>query len=298
MRKNNEIYDQDAFVWSDQYYNPPSMRELVLYELHVGTHSWNACSKKIKHFKQIGTFKDIEKQLSYFVELGINGLALMPIGQDIHSAPGNCWGYDPISLFSIHTDYGTPDDLKSLINSAHLLGISVFFDYVPNHLSSRNILGNFDGPADIYFPSDRKKKVTPWGPRPDFSKPQVRAYIIDAAANLLSNYHFDGIRVDSTGNIRNYTENNTPIIDPHGWTLLQELNDYIHSNFPGKITIAEDLNDPGGVVNLGGNGFDLQVRPFSILLILTYSCMISSGMECFSGICCKQSSTYQTRGGK
>ena len=229
--------------------------------------SFASCGCSTKEFSNgrvdfpgsIGTFNDITQNLAYLIDLGINALALLPITQDSHMRPFNCWGYDPVSLWAVHNDYGTPDDLKNLINSCHLVGISVILDYVPNHLAGGNILNYFDGPEDIYFPEDYNIKRTDWGPRLDFSSKKVRTYVIDAAESWLRDFHFDGIRVDSTCNIRGYTVNGASKVHPDGWILLQELTDMIRLKFPRCISIAEDLQDHESKLNHGGAGFDSQV---------------------------------------
>jgi len=257
----NVIYDHQVFKWTDDDFERPSLDKLVLYQVHVGSFSYSGCSKQIyKEDKEVsgkvGTFRELTDRLDYLADMGINGIALLPITQDVHIAPYNCWGYDPVSLFALHTDYGTPDDLKQLINTAHSKGISVFFDMIANHLCGKNILNAFDG-KDIYFPEDESRN-TDWGPRFNFSHPRVQEYILDAVEYWLRDYHFDGVRMDSTGNIRAYFKDGENVILPDGWALLQRMNDMIASKYPDKITIAEDLMDHEGYINQGGIGFQLQ----------------------------------------
>lgn len=241
---------------------------MILYEVHVGSFSSSGCSNEeyssdnVETPKRIGTFKDVKEKLYYMKELGVNTLALLPITQDSHMKPFNCWGYDPVSLWAVHTDYGTPDDLKDLINTAHMLDISVIIDYVPNHLSGENILNYFDGPNDIYFPDDQTIKGTDWGPRLDFGSKIVRNYVIDSVESWIRDFHFDGVRVDSTCNIRAYNCQGSLNILPDGWVLLQELTDMIRLKYPKCISIAEDLQDEESKLNHGGAGFDCQVSNF------------------------------------
>jgi len=258
----SEVYDLKKFKWTDRQYRMPKHNNLILYECHVGTFGTAGCSHAVCDGKeirdQIGTFKQVTAKIPELVELGINCLALMPITQDAHMAPYNCWGYDPVSLFAVHTDYGTPDDLKELINTCHTNKIGVIFDFVPNHMSIDNILGWFDGPNDLYFPSDDRIKCTDWGPRPNFASPRVRRFLVDAVELWLRDFHFDGVRVDSTCSVRMYDYFGQRNVLPDGYILLQEMNDMVHLKYPHKITIAEDLQDPWSMCNHGGAGFDMQ----------------------------------------
>lgn len=258
----SEIYDLKSFKWADRRFKGKKFNDLILYEVHVGTWPLSGCSQtafnESQQLERIGTFKEVQASIPHFLDLGINCIALMPITQDSHHAPFNCWGYDPVSLWAVHTDYGTPDDLKELINACHVKGISVLCDFVPNHFAEENVLNFFDGPEDLYFPHDISLKATPWGPRPNFASPRVRRYCVDAVEFWLREFHFDGVRVDSTCNIRMFNQGGQNSMLPDGYIFLQEMNDMVHLKFPHKITIAEDLQDPFASCNHGGAGFDVQ----------------------------------------
>src|SRR5262249_12738341 len=114
----------------------------------------------------------------------------------------------------------------------------------------------------IYFYDDSRRN-TPWGPRPDYGRPEVRTYIRDNALFWLNKYHIDGLRFDSVSNIRNrYGNNNDPFNDlPDGWSLLQWINDQIRATHPWKIAIAEDLQNNEWITKdtgAGGAGFGSQ----------------------------------------
>ncbi|EGD81363.1 hypothetical protein PTSG_02082 [Salpingoeca rosetta] len=237
------LYDHSEFPWTDGDFIPPPINKLVLYELHVASFSK-------ADGQDHGTFASTTARLDYLKSLGINAIALMPITHDDHPNEHHnmpCWGYDPISLFAIHPSYGTPNDLKLLVNTAHELGMVVVFDSVFNHMHSRSILQFWDG-TNLYF----EQEGTEWGPRPRFTSHGVQDYIIDSIVSFFRDYHMDGVRVDSTSNVRGQGSD-----IPGGWQLLQRINDVVHENFPRAFTIAEDLYDDRRL-NTGGACFDLQ----------------------------------------
>lgn len=262
---NGVIYADD-FDWrneqgeADQFVLPP-WNELVIYELHIGTfHDDN------REDDQPGTFAQTIEQLDYLQSLGINVIELMP---SLEFAGDISWGYNPAHIFAVESVYGGPNALKELVKAAHQRGIAVILDVVYNHFGPSDLpLWQFDGWSDneqggIYFYND-ERAATPWGAtRPDYGRPEVRQFIRDNALMWFEEYHLDGLRWDSTVNIRNRNGNdNDPANDiPEGWTLMQWINREIQEHFPGKLTIAEDLmNNPWLTKSdgEGGAGFGAQ----------------------------------------
>ena len=112
-------WDQTKYLWQDAYWRGTNSQDLVIYELHVGT------------FTPEGTYHAVEQQLPYLLELGINTIELMPVAE----CPGRWnWGYDGVGFYAPSHNYGTPDDLKSLIDKCHQSGISMILDVVYNHI--------------------------------------------------------------------------------------------------------------------------------------------------------------------
>ncbi len=254
---NDVIYDHSAFNWTDQQHRPPTLNSLILYETHIAV----LCNNQYER----SYIKAILK-LDYLKKLGINGIELMPITQDLHE---KCWGYDPISLFAVHQNYGTADELKTFINEAHKRSISVILDWVPNHITKMCILHE-----DYFYSIKDEKHETKFGPRPDFSRRQVKAYLIDSLRSWLDDFHFDGIRVDSLETMRFITDSQKRILE--AWTFLQEMTAVIHKEFPDKILIAEDLQNDDKINGL--LGFDSQWDPafFSVMLNVAKACEDSS----------------------
>jgi malto-oligosyltrehalose trehalohydrolase len=176
----SEVIDPAAFVWSDANWRGRPWEEVVFYELHVGS------------FTRAGTYAGVEARLQHLRDLGVTAIELMPLAD----FPGRRnWGYDGVLLFAPDSQYGRPEDLKRLIDSAHRLGLMVFLDVVYNHFGPE---GNYLGLYASAFLSDRHQ--TPWGAAINFDGPDsrpVRDYYIHNALYWLEEYHFDGLRLDA-----------------------------------------------------------------------------------------------------
>jgi maltooligosyltrehalose trehalohydrolase len=173
--------DPRAFVWTDERWRGVSRDDLVIYELHVGT------------FTPEGTFAGVEARLDYLAALGVNAIELMPIAE---FAGSRNWGYDGVDLFAPSHHYGTPDDLRRLIDAAHRRGLAVLLDVVYNHLGPDG--ASLSAFSRQYF-SDRHRG--PWGDAINLDGPgsdRVRAFLIENALHWIHEYHVDGLRLDAT----------------------------------------------------------------------------------------------------
>jgi 1,4-alpha-glucan branching enzyme len=263
---DGEVYDPN-FAWKNAFHIPP-WNELVVYELHVGTFPDKP--------QAAGSLLDaVIADLDYLRNLGINAIELLPQNE----FPGDVsWGYNPSLIFAVESVYGGPDALKRLVDAAHGKGIAVILDVVYNHFGPNDLsIWQFDGwferyhgedMGGIYFYNDWRAN-TPWGRknRPDYGRPEVRKYIRDNVLQWLEEFRIDGLRFDSTIYIRNVNgDNNAAPDDPSnlggwGWNLLKWVNDEVAGQQPGKITVAEDLqNNPWLTrpTSLGGAGFGSQ----------------------------------------
>ena len=185
----SQVVDPDHFAWRDIEFQPPSLRELVLYELHVGT------------FTPAGTFLGVIEKLDDLRRLGVNAVELMPIAD---FAGERNWGYDGVSLYAPARSYGTPDELRTLVEEAHRRGIAVYFDVVYNHLGPDGAYHSVFAPR---FYSGRHK--TPWGDGLNFDSDgsdMVRAYFIENAMAWIYEYRADGLRADATHAIQDDSE--------------------------------------------------------------------------------------------
>jgi 1,4-alpha-glucan branching enzyme len=255
----NAVVVDPAFDWGADAFAMPPWHDLVIYEMHVGTFNDTPGGPP-------GDLRTAIGRLSHLVELGVNAIQIMPIGE----FPGDhSWGYNPSDLFAVETAYGGPEGLKAFIVAAHAHGIAVIIDVVYNHLGPSDLdLWQFDGwqedgKGGIYFYHDWRS-TTPWGDtRPDYGRGQVRQLLRDHALFWLDEFRADGLRWDMTLYIRTVHGN------PHdagqrladGWGLMQWINREIDERFLWKISIAEDLQDEPWMTRApdeGGAGFDSQ----------------------------------------
>jgi maltooligosyltrehalose trehalohydrolase len=168
------VVDPDAYRWRSTPWRGRPWRETVFYELHPGA---------------LGGFKGVAEHLPRLKELGITAVELMPVA-DFFGARN--WGYDGVLPFAPDAAYGTPEDLKALIDRAHELGLMMFQDVVYNHFGPE---GNYlHAYASPFFRSDIH---TPWGAAIDFKNPVVRRFFIENALYWLEEYRFDGLRLDA-----------------------------------------------------------------------------------------------------
>lgn len=237
---------------------PPTLNEMVIYELHIGTFG------KQQQAGPSNLEGAIEK-LHYLKDLGINAIEVMPLSE---FPGGYSWGYNPSHIFAVESDYGTPASFHDFVAKAHELGIAVIVDVVYNHLGPDDLdLWQFDGWSEndkggIYFYNDERAE-TPWGAtRPDYGRGQVREYICDNALMWIQEYGVDGLRFDATSYIRNVQGTRGPEGDlPDGWSLMQWINQEIHGARPAALTIAEDMQDDSALTaetKDGGAGFNTQ----------------------------------------
>ena len=250
------VVDPAAFVWNQGSYQTPAWNDMVVYEMHLGTF-------RDLPGPAVGTLDSARQFLPYLQDLGVNVVELMPLVE----FPGDSsWGYNGSHPFAVESAYGDPAALKRFVREAHARGIAVVLDVVWNHWGPLEMdLWRFDGWSQgpwggIYFYNDWRAQ-TPWGDtRPDFGRGEVRQYIRDNALFWLQEYRLDGLRVDSTVNIRD-TGNGLGAPLPDGWSLLQWINDEVDASQPWKILFAEDLWQDAWITRptgAGGAGFDSQ----------------------------------------
>lgn len=181
----SQVIDPTAFDWRDDNWRGRPWDEAVIYELHVGT------------FSPAGNFAGVAERLDHLADLGITAIELMPVAD----FPGRRnWGYDGTLLFAPDSRYGTPDDLKRLVQAAHARGLMVFLDVVYNHFGpDGNYLGSY---ASAFFNPQRH---TPWGAAINFDGPDsatVREFFIHNALYWIEEFHVDGLRLDAIHAIR------------------------------------------------------------------------------------------------
>jgi maltooligosyltrehalose trehalohydrolase len=177
--KPSAIVDPARFDWTDASWRGVGGHGQVIYELHVGT------------FTAEGTFAAAARELPALRELGVTVVEVMPVAE----FPGRFgWGYDGVDLWAPCHLYGTPDDLRRLVDRAHALGLGLILDVVYNHFGpDGNYLKSF---SPDYF-TDRHNE---WGDALNFDGPHsgpVREFFIENAGYWIDEFHFDGLRIDA-----------------------------------------------------------------------------------------------------
>jgi maltooligosyltrehalose trehalohydrolase len=226
----SEVIDP-RFNWTDQSFVAPKLRDLVLYELHIGC------------FTPQGTYAAAIEKLPYLERLGVSAIQLMPLA----SAPGKRnWGYDGVSLYAPNNNYGRPEDLRHFVNECHAHGLAVYLDVVYNHFGP-------DGAYHrLYHPHFYNPQVqTPWGEGLNFDGADshyVRSFFIENALHWMEDYHIDGFRLDATH----------AIADRSPTHFLEEFNAAVKQRAAelGRtcLVIAEDERNLRRLLDAPGNG--------------------------------------------
>jgi maltooligosyltrehalose trehalohydrolase len=215
----SRLVDPLAYAWQDAQWRGRPWHEAVLYELHVGT------------FTAEGTFAAAIGRLDYLAALGVTAIELMPVATFSGSRG---WGYDGVLWFAPQPSYGTPGELKALVDAAHARGLMVLLDVVYNHFGPD---GNYLHQYAPQFFNPRHR--TPWGAAVNFdgeANRAVRDFVIHNALYWLDEYHFDGLRLDAVHAIADDSR-------PH---IVEELAQAVRAG-PGRtrhvhLVLENDLN--------------------------------------------------------
>jgi maltooligosyltrehalose trehalohydrolase len=215
----SRIVDPAAYAWQHHGWRGRPWEEAVIYELHVGT------------FTAEGTFAAARQRLQALAELGITAVELMPLAD----FPGQRnWGYDGVLQFAPDAAYGTPDELKALVDTAHGLGLMVLIDVVYNHFGPE---GNY---LHAYCPQFfNPAHQTPWGAAINYdgeAARTVRDFFIHNALYWVEEFGFDGLRMDAIHAIR----------DNSGKHIVREICEAMHDG-PGRerqlhVVLENDAN--------------------------------------------------------
>lgn len=179
VHRLSALFDPSSFPWSADACQQIPRRDLVFYELHIGT------------LTEGGTFDAAIERLDDLVDLGITAIEIMPVAQ----FPGERnWGYDGVHLFAAQNSYGGPEGFCRLIDAAHRRGLAVFLDVVLNHFGPE---GNYVSRFGPYY---SRRYTTPWGPAFNFDdrgSDPVRHFALEAIENWIGDFRLDGLRLDA-----------------------------------------------------------------------------------------------------
>ncbi len=213
------VVDPEAFAWRNAGWRGRPWHETVIYEVHAGA---------------MGGFAGVEAALPRLHELGVTAIELMPI----NDFPGQRnWGYDGVLPYAPDTAFGTPDELRSLVDAAHGLGLMVFLDVVYNHF----------GPDGAYLHVYAKRFFdegihTPWGAAIDFRQSAVRAFFEENALYWLRDFRIDGLRFDAVHAIAE-----ADWLDVLAARIRREFPDrHIHLVLENERNAARHLRPRGG----------------------------------------------------
>ncbi|MBT8235568.1 MAG: 1,4-alpha-glucan branching protein GlgB [Bacteroidia bacterium] len=268
--KTASVVYEDAYEWQDKAWlgyrkdKNGLDKPYAVYEMHMG--SW-----KRKENNDFMSYRDLAGDLvPYLKEMGFTHVEFMPV-MEYPFDPS--WGYQLTGYFAPSSRFGTPSDLKYLIDTLHQNDIGVILDWVPSHFpSDGHGLGFFDGSHLYEHPDTRKGYHPDWKSLIfNYGRNEVRAFLISNALYWLDQFHVDGLRVDAVAsmlyldysredgewepNIYGSNENLEAI------SFIKEFNGHVYENFEGVQTIAEESTAFGGVtrpVDLGGLGFGMK----------------------------------------
>ena len=252
------------FSWTDEKFKIKK-DNLLIYEAHIGMASEEG---------KVATYKEFEKQMLPRIKKdGYNTIQLMAIAE--HPYYGS-FGYQVSNFYAPSSWYGENNDLKSLINKAHEMGLNVIMDLVHSHSVKNTAEGinEFDGTDYQFFHSGDEGNHPDWDSKLfDYGKPEVIHYLLSNIKYWLEEYHFDGFRFDGVTsmiyknhgrgeNFDNYSKYFSMNTDIEAINYLQLANELIRKIKPKAITIAEDMSAMPGMclpVKYGGVGFDYRL---------------------------------------
>ena len=239
---------------------------LSFYEVHLG--SWKRPGENPKGWL---SYRDLARGLvEYVTEMGYTHVQLLPVSE--HPLSGS-WGYQTVGYYSVTSRYGSPQDFMYLVDLLHRNGIGVVLDWVPAHFPrDGHGLRQFDGTA-LYEHADPKQgEHRDWGTLIfNYGRHEVRNFLLSNALFWFDKYHVDGIRVDAVASMLylDYSREGGDWIpneyggreNLHAISFFKELNEQVHLQFPGTLTVAEESTAWPGVSRptyLGGLGFSLK----------------------------------------
>lgn len=256
----NSVVYSDNFCWNDNEWllkrkNWNFKKEAVLiYEVHLG--SWQKeVGDNFLNYRQIA-----ERLIPYCIEMGYTHLELLPICE--HPYLGS-WGYQQTGYFSATSRYGTPEDLKYLINLAHEHNIGVILDFVPAHFcKDEHGLYMFDGGNVFDYSSVERRENVLWGTANfDVGKGEVKSFLLASLDYWISEFHFDGVRFDAISYLIYRNGDMSCGENAEGIELIKHLNGSLKALYNDVLLIAEDSSSYPNVTKPlldGGLGYDMK----------------------------------------
>ncbi|MGI6776744.1 MAG: 1,4-alpha-glucan branching protein GlgB [Acetivibrionales bacterium] len=266
------VYDINSYQWNDkEWINERDSSNILqkpvsIYEVHLG--SWARIPEESNRFL---TYREMsEKLVDYVKDMGYTHIELMPVAE--HPYDGS-WGYQVTGYYSITSRYGTPEDFMYFVDKCHQNGIGVIMDWVPAHFpKDGHGLARFDGTA-LYEHEDKRQGEHPdWGTHIfNYSRYEVKNFLISNALFWFEKYHIDGLRVDAVASMiyLDYGKEEGEWI-PNQWggkenvdaiEFMRQLNTTVYKYYPGIMMIAEESTSWPLVSKppyIGGLGFSFK----------------------------------------
>ncbi len=263
------------YAWGDDAWlrrrGGAAHRPLSIYEVHVGSWRRHPGARPREGYPGWKSYRELADELvGHAKELGFTHLELLPITEHPYDAS---WGYQTVGYFAPTSRYGTPDDLRYLVDRAHRQGVGVILDWVPAHFPRDDHgLARFDG-TYLYEHADPRKGVHPdWGTHIfNYGRPEVVSFLVSSALYWIEEFHIDGLRLDAVASMLylDYSrEEGQWIPNEFGGRenieaaqFLRQLNETLHEAHPDVLVMAEESTAWPGVthpVRDGGLGFDLK----------------------------------------
>jgi 1,4-alpha-glucan branching enzyme len=264
------VADVSSYAWGDQVWMErlPALdwqhTPMSVYEVHLG--SWQRGPEgEFLNYRQFA-----ERLIGYVKEMGFTHIELLPVTEHPYDPS---WGYQTTGYFAPTSRYGTPDDFRSFVDRCHQSGIGVLLDWVPAHFpKDAHGLARFDGTPLYEHADPRRGEHLDWGSLIyNYSRNEVKNFLLSSAVFWLQEMHIDGLRVDAVASMLylDYSRKEGEWIpnqyggreNLEALDFLRELNIAVHEEHPGVLMIAEESTSWPQVSRptwTGGLGFDMK----------------------------------------
>ncbi|MCA1648229.1 MAG: 1,4-alpha-glucan branching protein GlgB [Chloroflexi bacterium] len=270
-RTASVVWDLVGYAWHDrEWTDHRGARQafaapISIYEVHLG--SW----KRVPGTHGFLTYRDLAEQLAEYCHMmGYTHIELLPISEHPYDPS---WGYQTVGYFAPTSRFGSPDDFKAFVDILHQAGIGVLLDWVPAHFPrDPHGLASFDGTALFEHADPRQGEHPDWGTKIfNYDRTEVRSFLLSNAVFWVEQYHIDGLRVDAVASMLylDYSRQAGQWVpNQYGGrenlgaiSFLQKMNEVVHTECPGVLTIAEESTAWPQVTRppyMGGLGFSLK----------------------------------------
>ena len=273
-RTGSVVADLSRYQWQDAaWMSERAQRQgldapISIYEVHLG--SWRKIADENWGLRYLSYRELAEQLIPYVVEMGYTHIEMLPIAE--HPYEGS-WGYQVLGFFAPTSRFGPPQDFMYFVDQCHAAGLGVILDWVPADFPKDGAgLNNFDGTQLYAHANPMQGEHQDWGTLIfNYSRNEVRAFLLSNALFWLDKYHIDGLRVDAVASMLylDYSrEDGQWIPNYYGGrenlaaiSFLQKMNEAVHGVFPGILTFAEESTSWPMVsrpTNFGGLGFSLK----------------------------------------